>query len=353
MLFTRELKASFRIPYALRRVPHASLACLLPCPDLPQPGDVALARLERIGKNTTLELANGRRCTLHEGDLLAVVFGNRYATQQFEAYARANGDCCDLLSMGGMCGLVESKHESVAEPSKLRLLGAIGDAEACSVRLRSFALAPITAQQPRVIVVCGSSMDSGKTHTTMSLIIGLRRQGLRVGGLKLTGSPAGRDTWSILDAGACVALDFVDGGYASTYLCTLEALLALHRLLINHAASQGAEWVVVEIADGLLQRETAGLLQDSRFRAGVDAWVFAATDPLAASGGVCMLRGWGIEPVAVSGLVSMSPLSIHEAQAATGLLCLGSKELQSGALNARLMSVRDSYQLPAGAIKGE
>ena len=355
--FTGETKKNLRIPYALRRVPGENLACLLPCSDLPQPGDIALARLGKIGKNATLELVNGRRCTLHDDDLLAVVFGNRYATQQFEAYARADGDCCDLLSMGGMCGLVESKHASVAEPSKLRLLGAIGDAKGCPLRLRAFSLAPIPAPaQPRVIVVCGSSMDAGKTYTTMSLIIGLRRRGFRVAGVKLTGSPAGRDTWNILDAGACVALDFVDGGYASTYLCTVEELLNLHALLINHAAAQGAEWVVVEIADGLLQRETAGLLQNSRFTASVDAWVFAAGDPLAASGGVCTLRGWGIELVAVSGLVSMSPLGIRETQGATGLPCLTAKELQCGDLNTRLMESvawTGPRQRPAMATKGE
>ena len=356
MLFTGEIRTSIRIPYALRRVPEAHLACLLRCSDFPQPGDVALARLEKIGKNATLELANGRRCTLHEGDLLAVVFGNRYATLQFEGYARAIGDCCDLLSMGGMCGLVESKHASVAEPSKLRLLGAIGDANGCPVRLCAFALAPIPAPaQPRVIVVCGSSMDAGKTYTIMSLIIGLRRQGFHVAGVKLTGSPAGRDTWSMLDAGACAALDFVDGGYPSTYLCSVEELLSLDELLINHAASQGAEWVIIEIADGLLQRETAALLQNSRFTAGVDAWIFAASDPLAAAGGVCILRGWGIQPVAVSGLVSMSPLSIREAQAATELPCLTAQELQNEDGNARLMENvlgRAPHQRLARAIKG-
>jgi hypothetical protein len=130
-----------------------------------------LARVEKIGKNATLELANGRRCTLHEGDLLAVVFGNRYATLQFEGYARANGDCCDLLSMGGLCGLVESKHAKAPEPSKLRLLSALGDVNGSSLNLRDFALAPLTQpKRPNVVVVCGTSMDAGKTHTVMSLI---------------------------------------------------------------------------------------------------------------------------------------------------------------------------------------
>ena len=52
-------------------------------------GDIILARIEQIGRNRRLELANGRASTLQDGDLAAVVFGNRYATRQFEGYARS------------------------------------------------------------------------------------------------------------------------------------------------------------------------------------------------------------------------------------------------------------------------
>ena len=118
-------------------------------------------------------------------------------------------------------------------------------------------------------------MDSGKTHTAMSLIVGLKRQGRRVAGLKLTGTACGRDTWSMADAGAGPVLNFVDGGYGSTYLVPPDQLLDLHRLLLGHATASDAEWVVVEIADGLLQTETAALLRSPLFTATVDNWVLA------------------------------------------------------------------------------
>ena len=227
IFLTDEMRRNLRVSYALRWVPRACIATLLPCPGSPQVGDIVLARVEKIGKNATLELANGRRCTLHEGDLLAVIFGNRYATLQFEGYARANGDCCDLLSMGGLCGLLESKHAKAPEPSKLRLLGALGDANGSSLNLRDFALAPLTQpKRPNVVVVCGTSMDAGKTHTVMSLIMGLRKQEVAVAGIKLTGTVTGKDTWNMLDAGACTALDFVDRGFPSTYLSNLDELLS-------------------------------------------------------------------------------------------------------------------------------
>src|SRR5262249_16381380 len=122
----QHIRSEIRIPYGLRRVPASALATLLSLPICPEAGDIALARLAKIGKNARLELSDGRGTSLYEGNLLAVVFGNRYATEQFEGYARITGDGCDLLSMGGLCGLVESRHTSMAEPTKLRVLGAIG-----------------------------------------------------------------------------------------------------------------------------------------------------------------------------------------------------------------------------------
>lgn len=327
------------VPYALRRVPEDDFACLLPGPITPKAGDIALARLEKIGKNARLELVNGRPATMHEGDLLAVVFGNRYATEQFEGYASIEGDSCDLLSMGGLCGLVKSKHASVAEPTKICVLGAIGDADARPLWLNNYALAPaLTSSMPRIVVVCGSSMDAGKTYTAMSVIRGLRKHGHRVAAMKLTGTATGRDTWSFADAGAYPALDFVDGGFSSSYLASLDDLHKLYRLLVSHCAAAGAEFIVVEVADGLFQRETAALLQSPVFVESVNSWLFATGDPLAADAGVRVLRSWGITPLAISGVISTSPLAMREAVTATGLQCLTAREIQAGKLNECLHS---------------
>jgi hypothetical protein len=91
---------------------------------------------------------------------------------------------------------------------------------------------------------------------------------------------------------------------------------------------------VVEIADGLLQVETETLLNNPEFRSNVDFFLFAAGESMAAVGGVGMLRQWGIEPLAVSGVVSMSPLNIREVEAAVKLCCLTASQLQNGELAA-------------------
>jgi hypothetical protein len=338
-LLSDEVRRQIKIGYGLRHVPSSAFAVLLPRHPDPKPGDIYLARVEKIGKNTRLELANGRSSTLYAGDLVAVVFGNRYATMQFEGYARCADHSCDMLSIGGLCGQVESKHASVADSTKLCLLGAVGDDLGRPLRLRDFSV-PVPAtpigDRPVVAVVCGTAMDAGKTSSAIGLISGLRRTGCPVAGLKITGTAAGRDTWGMLDAGACLAMDFVDGGYASTYLTSLEELLDLYRLLLAHATAVGARWAVVEIADGLLQTETAALLRSPAFVDNVDAFVFAAGDPLAAVSGVRLLEQWGIHPLAICGRVTMSPLAMREASDAAGLGCITLSELHAGKLNPLL-----------------
>lgn len=333
--------ARVRVPYSLRRVPLERFVNIVPDPIAPKPGDIVLASVERIARNAALELTDGRRCSLHEGDVIAAVYGNRYATLQFEGYAQRNGSYCDLLSMAGLCGVVKTRHGKVAEPTKLRLLGAVADNESRPLKMADYKLKSTSnGDRPCIIVVCGSSMDAGKTYTAMSIIKGLSKVGHSVAGIKLTGTATGKDTWSMLDAGARFALDFVDGGHPSTYLCSHEELLQLHERLVDYATSQGAEYVVVEIADGLLQRETSMLLQCSNFVSSVDNWVFAGGDPMAAESGIRLMRKWGIPPVAVSGAMTMSSLNIREIEGASGARCVTAKELQEGALNQLITASR-------------
>jgi hypothetical protein len=323
----------------LRRVPTSGMCLVVPRKFPPSAGDVVLAQVEKIGKNARLELPSGRPRTIHVGDKMAVVFGNRYATHQIEGYARADGDACDMLSMGGLCGMVASSHTGMKEPTRLRLLGAIADRRGQPLRLQEFSLAPTLApENPRVTAVCGTSMDSGKTHTVVSLVRGLVQAGRRVAAIKLTGTACCQDIWRIGDAGAWPVVDFVDGGLPSTYLCGVQELTELFETLHAHAASTGVQHVLVEIADGVLQRETAALLNHRPFTSRVDGWVLAAGDPLGALGAQHVLRRAGVEPIAVSGLMTCSPLAVRETEAATGLRVLTAEALVAGALNTALTS---------------
>src|SRR5260370_5245638 len=71
------IRRAIRVSYALRRVPESSFHCLLPAPEPPSVGDVALARVESIGKNVALDLTTGRPSGLHGGDPISVAFRKR------------------------------------------------------------------------------------------------------------------------------------------------------------------------------------------------------------------------------------------------------------------------------------
>ena len=92
------------------------------------------------------------------------------------------------------------------------------------VNLESHGLRPATSQfeQPTVILVVGSSMDSGKTTAASSVVHGLSRSNALVCAAKLTGTASLKDRLIMEDAGAAEVLDFTDVGHASTAMCTRE-----------------------------------------------------------------------------------------------------------------------------------
>ena len=84
---------------------------------------------------------------------------------------------------------------------------------------------------------------------------------------------------------------------------------------------------LVEIADGVFQKETAQLLRDSWIKDRFDGILFAAPDALSSVGGTRHLEELGLRPFAVSGMVTQSPLATEEAAAATGLPHLSRQQL--------------------------
>ena len=106
--------------------------------------------------------------------------------------------------------------------------------------------------------------------------------------------------------------------------------------LIAHCAAEAPDAIVVEIADGVLQRETAHLLSSASFREAIDGVIFAAGDALGALGGRDWLLAHGHRVAGVSGLVSASPLATREAAAAMGMAILTLDQLRDPVLAPQL-----------------
>jgi hypothetical protein len=183
-----------------------------------------------------------------------------------------------------------------------------------------------------IVLSLGTSMNAGKTLTATSLVRGFKRAGLKVAALKITGTGSGGDTWIVRDAGADIVLDFTDAGFATTYLAPVELIEKGAFRLLNHAAENGCDVAVIEIADGLQQKETSELILAESFRSMALGTIFASYDAMGAKYGVDTLRAAGHKVLAISGRIGRSPLGVREAEEATGLHCYSPWDLQDGAL---------------------
>lgn len=325
-----EALARIKRSFVTRRLDLADVAALDPAPRNLEPGDLVIARVEQLGHHTKIEHPNGRRAALHPGDTVLLACGARYAPDQFEADCPSAAGPADLAAAGGIAGLVRHQHDRIAQPTRIEILGVLQDRAGCRINLKRYAIdgetRPICIP---MLAVCGTAMNSGKTYTVASLVRGYSNIGYRAAAIKVTGTGAGGDLWAYTDAGAHIALDFTDAGFSTTYRVPVSDILAGLWQLASATVSAGADVIVLELADGLQQQETAALLNTTRFLRSLTGVVFAACDALGAKAGVSWLEMAGAPVCAVSGAIARSPLAMREAAEIVGVPCLTASGLQA------------------------
>lgn len=325
---------SAKAAYATRRVDLTQVASLITGGATPNAGDLVLARVDKLGEHKRIELATGRRAPLFEGDEIVLCYGNRYAPDQFEGIVPEGLGPCNMVAAGGIAADAVAKHGSRKAATRITPVGLLSDTRGRRYNLSDWALNPLPAQAdlPLTLVTVGTAMNAGKTTAAAYLIRGMTRAGLKIGAAKLTGTGAGGDTWLMRDAGAQLVLDFTDAGFASTYRVPLARLEYIFSVLTAHLQAAHVDAIVLEVADGLLQHETSGLLGTAIFRQAVDGIIFAAGDAMGAATGVNWLNDHDLPVFAVSGALTASPLAMREARAITGLPVLGLKDLSDPAI---------------------
>lgn len=281
----------------------------IPCEE----GVVVAVRV-RNDKSTysQLELPSGRMAQVKKGDVIAGALGHRHALFGYSGHLPARlapGDTIHLLNMGGVLGICDSVNPDLGSPFECEVLGAVlhfpylGERIGVAARIGGEPLdlaAPIDAAGVPVIALVGSCMNCGKTAAACTLVRHLSHGGWTVDGLKATGVSLRRDVLAMEDAGARATAIFTDFGVVSS---TPANAPALTRTLVTRLAAARPDVIVAELGDGLLGAYgVAAILDDPQIRAAFTAVVLAANDPVAAWGGVRMLRErFGIEPVAVTG----------------------------------------------------
>lgn len=289
--------------------------------DLKQPeaGDVLYGRIQHIGQHSSLENKSGRIHAIHNCTTGIFVYGNRYAPDYYEAFVPEHAsEKADLIARSGVVGKVHTKNTLIKDPTTIEVLGNVCDADGMPLNTTRFPLiVPKHTEKryprSRMILACGTTMNSGKSVAAAACCWVLSNLGYTVKGSKITGTASLKDILHMNDAGAQTCSDFSYLGHPSTYMLDEPALLHIFDTLDLKYANNPSNYWVIELADGINQRETAMLLQAPEVKERIHRLVFCANDAFSAMGGVEYLKDrFDLVPDLISGVCTSSPLHMRE-----------------------------------------
>mgnify|MGYP002785116528 CR=1 FL=1 len=283
-------------------------------PEIPCEEGVVIAVEVLTNKSTynTLELTSGRMAGVKRGDIVVGALGHRKALFGYSGHVPeklAPGDTLQMLNIGGVIGVCDAINPSLGPPFEVRVLGTVLDFPYLGERIgvpARIGMAKLAADPPLethgipVIAIAGTCMSAGKTAAAAAIVSRIRHHGHTVDAFKATGVSLRRDILAMEDAGARNTLIFTDFGVVST---TAANGPAVTRTMLTRLAAQKPDCIVFELGDGILGAYgVEAILRDTAIRNAITCLVLSANDPVAAWGGVELLRReFGIEPGVVTG----------------------------------------------------
>jgi hypothetical protein len=282
--------------------------------DLPsEEGVVVVVEILSAKANyNTIELTSGRMAKVNKGDIVVGALGHRKALFGYSGHVPpklAAGDVIQMLNIGGVLGICDSANPDKGKPFDCRVLGVvltfpylgerIGVPARAGYRKLDLA-ATLDTQGVPVVALAGTCMEAGKTAAACALVSRMRHRGLVVDCFKATGVSLRRDILAMEDAGARHSMIFTDLGIITS---TPAVGPALTRTMITELAAKKPDVIVFELGDGILGAYGVDAILDcDDIRGALTGVVLSANDPVAAWGGVKLMRErFKIEPCAVTG----------------------------------------------------
>ena len=172
---------------------------------------------------------------------------------------------------------------------------------------------------------CWYEYEFRKKFCPAATVKALTQLGHTVRASKITGTASLKDIMNMGDAGAEKISDFTYVGHPSTYMLSKDEVMDIFNKLDLKYANKASNYWVVEIADGIIQRETAMLLSDPDFKARMHKIVFCAGDALGALSGKRLLKDkFDINVDMISGVFTAAPLHVRELKGFTRMPILTS-----------------------------
>jgi hypothetical protein len=249
---------------------------------------------------------------VNKGDIVVGALGHRKALFGYSGHVPpklAAGDVIQMLNIGGVLGICDSANPDKGKPFDCRVLGVvltfpylgerIGVPARAGYRKLDLA-APLDTQGVPVVALAGTCMEAGKTAAACAMVSRMRHRGLVVDCFKATGVSLRRDILAMEDAGARNSMIFTDLGIITS---TPAVGPALTRTMITELAAKKPDVIVFELGDGILGAYGVDAILDcDDIRGALTGVVLSANDPVAAWGGVKLMRErFKIEPCAVTG----------------------------------------------------
>jgi hypothetical protein len=273
---------------------------------------VVVEVLNNKANYNTLELTSGRMAKVARGDVVVGALGHRKALFGYSGHIPESlkpGDVIQMLNIGGVLGICDSATPDKGKPFDCKVLGSVltfpylGERIGVPAKAGYKALNYETTLDARgipVVALAGTCMEAGKTAAACAIIARIRHRGLVVDAFKATGVSLRRDILAFEDSGARRTMIFTDLGIITT---TPACGPALTRTMLNEMAAGQPDVIVFELGDGLLGTYgVEAILREPDIKAVLTAVVLSANDPVAAWGGVKLLRErFGIEPSVVTG----------------------------------------------------
>jgi hypothetical protein len=282
--------------------------------DIPSEEGVVIVAEILNNKSTynTLELTSGRMAKVARGDVVVGALGPRKALFGYSGHVPESlkpGDVIQMLNIGGVMGICDSATPDKGKPFDCRVLGVVlqfpylGERIGVPARVGFRRLDPAAALDARgvpVVALAGTCMEAGKTAAAAAIISRMRHRGLVVDAFKATGVSLRRDIMAFEDAGARKSMIFTDLGVVTTSPRTGPALT---RTMLTELAAGKPDVIVFELGDGLLGTYGVDAILDGEdIRRAITGLVLSANDPVAAWGGVKLLRDrFKVEPCMVTG----------------------------------------------------
>jgi hypothetical protein len=254
-----------------------------------------------------IEAPSGRSVEVLPGDVVIGALGRRAATLEAVGDWRAVGDdrVMQTLTSAGLLGKCTSASLPPPLMADVRYL-AHAARDGAPLNMGDFVRdVPQRSLEAPVVLIVGTSMDSGKTVAAKAIVRVLKRMGLRVVGAKLTGVARLRDVLAASDAGADEVFDFVDVGLPSTVVAAARYEEALGRLL-SLIAGAVPDVVVAEAGASPLEPYN-GEVAMRMLRERVACTVLCASDPYAIVG---VMSAFGLEPTLLSGRATSTEAAI-------------------------------------------